>query len=960
MLKRFWLRRISAVLVFALLLSIIPSGIFAAEGTAQESAVTVLSDTYSSYAKEEIQALVDKGVISGFGDGTFKPKQSMTRAELAKVIVLSMGLQANASYASSFTDVKESDWFAGYVGALVNSGITQGTSSTTFAPNLNVTREELAVFFVRAFGWEDKAAGEELDVNLTDIEQASSWAQSSVALAYSIGFIKGIENADGSYQFNPKGQADRQALARLAYEFLFNKAVYAAELETLGAGNAQETTTAGNTSSSSSKGSKDKDKDKDSDKDDDDSSPDPGTTDPGTTDPSDSHVINVAGDYSFGAVEGSVTVNVPGVTLSDTAISGDLLLAEGIGEGEVYLDGVTVEGETKVLGGGVNSIHVQNSVLATVIVDKVDGSIRLVLESGTDVQQIMLRSGAVLETSNGVGNIGSIDITEDLPQNASVTLKGTFNNVRVHAAQAQITIPDGVSIGNLEIFEEAIGTVFHLENGATVRNAIINAIVSFVGQGEIESCQLNVDGTTFERETSSYEADPSIINAVYSPHAMSLSAVEATYQIAVAGMKEDNSYVNLTQVTAWSSSDESVAEVAGGLVKSTGEGNALITGIYGDLLVEVPVTVSVYQQSDYPVISGVEVTNGMIQVEFEGEVDGETLADFNVSATLDGIEVALDGLQYNSADNTFTFEPVQNYGRTLYVTVEANADKTKFAGSQSGSIRLTGFGGTIGDVNGNPVAGLEIKFRKGLNATEGDIAGIATTDSNGNYFIYLAPGIYTGELGGEGTRYVTTYLIGVAAANVRNEWEDQTAIGIPAESETRIVLTWGKDPSDLDSHLIGPAVDGQDGQFHTWYVDKTYTTENGLIVDLDLDDTSSYGPETTTIRQDTDGTYTFYVHHYYGSATIKTSGAKIEVYRGASTTPAEVYEVEAGSGDERYWIVFQMVVEDGVATFNEINEFTNVSPASGVYVNNYYYNYSETESDEDGEETEEIVEDTVG
>ncbi|MNJ59780.1 hypothetical protein D3C77_554780 [compost metagenome] len=199
----------------------------------------------------------------------------------------------------------------------------------------------------------------------------------------------------------------------------------------------------------------------------------------------------------------------------------------------------------------------------------------------------------------------------------------------------------------------------------------------------------------------------------------------------------------------------------------------------------------------------------------------------------------------------------------------------------------------------------------------------------------MPAGIYTGELGGANTDYIKSYLIGVAASNVQNENENFTAIGIPKESETRIVLTWGLNPRDLDSHLIGPGV--SEGQFHTWYADKEYQANNTTIVDLDWDDVTSYGPETTTIRQDVIGTYKFYVHNYSGESALTASGAKIEVIRGTDWENPIVYTVPAG-GSERYWIVFEFTIkEDGTIEYTPINQLTNDDPATGTYVNEYYY-----------------------
>jgi len=74
----------------------------------------------------------------------------------------------------------------------------------------------------------------------------------------------------------------------------------------------------------------------------------------------------------------------------------------------------------------------------------------------------------------------------------------------------------------------------------------------------------------------------------------------------------------------------------------------------------------------------------------------------------------------------------------------------------------------------------------------------------------------------------------------------------------RIVLTWGQYPYDLDSHLTGPLA-GSSDRFHMYYGDDVPTGSN---VNLDVDDTYSYGPETTTILSYTDGVYRYSVNNY--------------------------------------------------------------------------------------------------
>jgi hypothetical protein len=189
-------------------------------------------DIEQSYAKKEIQALVAKGILSGYEDGAFLPNKSMNRAELASVFVKVLGLSENKAASASFEDVSADAWYAGAVGALVKAGITQGTSATTFSPEKTVSREELTVLFVRAMGLEKKAVSSYIKLPFVDAGQISPWASKYVALAHRIGFIQGSGDGAGELSFDPSGEAQRQALARLAYEFVENKQKLATVAET--------------------------------------------------------------------------------------------------------------------------------------------------------------------------------------------------------------------------------------------------------------------------------------------------------------------------------------------------------------------------------------------------------------------------------------------------------------------------------------------------------------------------------------------------------------------------------------------------------------------------------------------------------------------------------------------------------------------------------------------------------
>ncbi|NHN33083.1 ice-binding family protein [Paenibacillus agricola] len=209
-----------------LLVSMLVFSLTSAIGSAAAPSPVQLTDIVDSYAQREINNLVDNGIISGYEDGSFQPRKTITRAELAKIIVLSIGLKENPEQAAAFTDVGKDSWYRGFVGALVASNITQGTSATTFAPEAKVTREEVAIFFIRALGLEETTGNVAVDAKLSDLATVSSWAQPHVSLAFKTGFTQGIDNPDGTTRFSPKDNSERQAVARLAYEFMHNKNTY--------------------------------------------------------------------------------------------------------------------------------------------------------------------------------------------------------------------------------------------------------------------------------------------------------------------------------------------------------------------------------------------------------------------------------------------------------------------------------------------------------------------------------------------------------------------------------------------------------------------------------------------------------------------------------------------------------------------------------------------------------------
>lgn len=178
------------------------------------SASSFFTDTNSSQMKFFIEELGKNKVVTGYADGTFRPKEKVTRAQYAKMLVLALELPLDANYAKQFKDV--GDWARPYVGALVREGITKGKSNTIFGASSYITRQEMAVMFVRAMGLEEMVLLLDYRENFADFYNVSSWAQPHVSFLRDIDFIQG----NGDYYF-PQEASSREAFAKLTYRLKY-------------------------------------------------------------------------------------------------------------------------------------------------------------------------------------------------------------------------------------------------------------------------------------------------------------------------------------------------------------------------------------------------------------------------------------------------------------------------------------------------------------------------------------------------------------------------------------------------------------------------------------------------------------------------------------------------------------------------------------------------------------------
>lgn len=239
------------------------------------------------------------------------------------------------------------------------------------------------------------------------------------------------------------------------------------------------------------------------------------------------------------------------------------------------------------------------------------------------------------------------------------------------------------------------------------------------------------------------------------------------------------------------------------------------------------------------------------------------------------------------------------------------------AGTISGTIKNA--------LDGSGVSGVSLKLRPGINVTTGPVISTTTTNSSGYYALTnVQAGNYTMEAGRSG--FNTTFFSVLCLGGQTIDNQNATLSPVLTTGETRIVLTWGANPRDLDSHFTGPLPDGT--RFHMYFPLRGSRSKWPTIVNLDLDDTSSYGPETTTLYQQRSGIYRFSVHDYTNresssSFALSNSSAQVRIYQSSGLVAS--FNVPPNTGGT-LWAVFEMSGN----TITPINAMSYVSNEDAV------------------------------
>lgn len=385
-------KRLAMALVAAMLVTNIPQVVFA-------------SDYTNHWASTAIAKWEQKGILTGYEDGSFRPKATINRAEFAQILVRVFGY-TDITEAKTYTDVAEDKWYAEAI-ELVSSAGVMHEEGNTFRPTDAITREEAAYALAQAY----KVSGS-TDKVLKDEAAISEWAEQSVEAMFANGYINGTPEGN----FNPKGTLTR------------------AELVTM--------------------------------------------IDNMTTE-----VINVAGTYTQN-VEGNLIVNTRDVVLKDMTIKGNLYLAEGIGDGDIDLDGITVEGRVFVEGGGINSIKSKNSKYYESIVVSANNPVRVVMDG--DAVKVEALPGVEVTLT---GNFKEVIVAPDV----NMMIKdATVNNIIVAPAN------DGTT-------DKAKAPTINIDKSAKVENIKADSAVEIKGEGKVDNLVVNAGDVKIEQTPGKVE-----------------------------------------------------------------------------------------------------------------------------------------------------------------------------------------------------------------------------------------------------------------------------------------------------------------------------------------------------------------------------------------------------------------------------------------------------------------------
>ncbi|MCM3749818.1 S-layer homology domain-containing protein [Paenibacillus pasadenensis] len=443
-----WNRRaLSIMLIVSLLAGVIVPGLGqSGQAAAAAAGSSAAADISGHWAEKQLKEWIGLSYIKGFQDGSFRPDAAISRVEFIALVNRLFAYDGEA--AAGFSDVSAEAWFAPQVGAAVQAGYVKGFPDGTFRPNKPLNRTEAAVMLAGLVPALLKDGDNPLQP-FRDAGLVPGYGREALGALLSDGYMTGFPNGT----VGPVKQLTRAEAVVL--------------LDRIRKRSAAET--------------------------------DGGILLPAKT-------IAAAGIYGPATgvytVGGDLTIQAPGTTLRNVVVKGNLVIGAEVGNGDVTLDHVTVLGSTSINGGGPNSIHLNNSQLEAVTVDRQDGVVRVVVGSRTIVKRLDVKSSASIQSSpgedEGTGIQGVV-----ISSTGEVSLTGEFGVVEIKSS-VQVKVLSG-AVANLIVQEGVASAKIELSEGVLVNQLELHGTTRIEGKGQITKALVDAAGVVFATKPDQVE-----------------------------------------------------------------------------------------------------------------------------------------------------------------------------------------------------------------------------------------------------------------------------------------------------------------------------------------------------------------------------------------------------------------------------------------------------------------------
>ena len=173
---------LAAVMAVMLILTAVPF-------TASAANLAGFSDFPTGWSYAAMTDAVNNGLLTGYGDGTIRPQERLTRAQMAAIINRAFGAEIKADIAGKYSDVNPGDWFYDDIAKAVNMKTFAGDDSGNMRPNEPITREDAMVVISRALVV--SSMGTELLYNYTDRDTVDGYAEAAVCAFLDRHYVQG-------------------------------------------------------------------------------------------------------------------------------------------------------------------------------------------------------------------------------------------------------------------------------------------------------------------------------------------------------------------------------------------------------------------------------------------------------------------------------------------------------------------------------------------------------------------------------------------------------------------------------------------------------------------------------------------------------------------------------------------------------------------------------------------------